>query len=124
MMITALQWSINCKGQALPAPEERLFPAAFWPVKKRQKKYHALSVKMDAGTLPKMRVAQLNELKPAATHLFGSKKESNKKGPHTPSVERNGKLPASTPQPVRFAWMQIARALFHQDDDNGVAMVN
>ena len=24
---------------------------------------------------------------------------------------------------VRFAWMQIARAPFHQDDDNGVEIV-
>ncbi len=54
MMITALQLFGKSKCQAFPAPEERLFPAAFWPVKKRQKMYHTLSVKMN-GRFPARR---------------------------------------------------------------------
>ncbi len=29
----------------------------------------------------------------------------------------------STTQSVRFSWMKISRAPFHQDDDNGVEIV-
>ena len=50
-MIKALKQFGNSDSQAFPAPEERLFPAAFWPVKKRQKKCLALSVKK-TGRLP------------------------------------------------------------------------